>query len=65
MTPGKTGPVAFAYKENPNQRAGIMSDDSRNSIAKVFVALFVFGVGLVLVLAIAISALTIPAKIIT
>ncbi len=42
-----------------------MSDDSRNSIAKVFVALFVFGVGLVLVLAIAISALTIPAKIIT
>ena len=37
-----------------------MSDDFRNSIAKVFVALFFFGVGLILVIAIGISALTIP-----
>lgn len=34
-----------------------MSDDYRNSIAKVFVALFVFGVGLAVVVSIAIAAL--------
>jgi hypothetical protein len=40
----------------------MMSDEDRNRIAKVFVALFVFGVGLILVIAIGISALTLPAR---
>ncbi len=35
----------------------MMSDEDRNSIAKIFVALFCFCVGLALVVSIAISAL--------
>lgn len=40
----------------------MMSDEDRNSIAKIFVALFCLCAGLILVLAIAIAALTFPAK---